>query len=193
MPLGSQSGTVDVSKKSILIAKVAVKNDHKPSQQPDLCCIFLNKDGSDLSFTKPDLVKTTPSGEKEYLVSIDIAPGTAKILSFRFTREIPLVMRATADLIVDKSVEIPGNSIVYLGNISVAIKPKSREDQPSAGLPFPLVDQAVAGFSTGTFEIKIEDRYESDVREFRARYPNMSTMDIAKNILPSSTDSKAGQ
>lgn len=60
-----------------------------------------------------------------------------------------------------------------------------------AGLPFPLVDQAVTGFSGGTFDVEIIDQFEKDELEFKSRFPALRDVNIQKAILPPFDRTKA--
>jgi hypothetical protein len=46
------------------------------------------------------------------------------------------------------------------------------------------MDQALAGFSTGTFDVVFTDKYEEDMIKFRSEYPALETVKIDKSILP---------
>lgn len=187
MPLSTGVSQLQTNEKSVLLAKVSIRNENAPSHQPDLCCIFVEKDGETYSYTKPTLVREYAEQGKEYLVSVDVAPGKAKINLARFIRQVPMLLMAMADLQFEQEIEVPSDSVVYVGNISAVIKDKEGDNDPSAGSLLPLVDQAVAGFSTGTFRVEISDNYEEDVAEFQSRYPFLKEREILKHILPSWT------
>ncbi len=184
MPLSTGVSQLQTAEKSVLLAKVTIRNENAPSHQPDLCCIFVEKDGETYSYTKPTLVKEYAEQGKEYLVSVDVAPGKAKINLARFIRQVPMLLMAMADLQFEQEIDVPSDSIVYVGNISAVIKDKETDDDLSAGSLLPLVDQAVAGFSTGTFRVDISDNYEQDIAEFQSRYPFLKEREILKHVLP---------
>ena len=184
MPLNAGMAGVDTAQKSILIAKVTIQNKKSLAHQPKLCCVFLEKEGETLSFTEPTLVSEISREGKEYLVSADVLPGKAKVNMARFIRQVPMLLMAMADLPFDQEIDVPPNSVVYIGNITAVIRDKSG-DEPAAGSLFPLIDQAVAGFSTGTFDVEIIDNYDADIQEFRSQYPQMKNREVIKKILPS--------
>ncbi|MCP5326992.1 MAG: hypothetical protein H7A09_11810 [Oceanospirillaceae bacterium] len=184
MPLQVDSDHVDLSKKSILVAKVHIKNEFKESHQPELCCMFVQKNGEDYSFTSPTMINDLGENGKEYFVSMDVDPGLTTINMARFVRKIPLLLWATADLPFSQEIDVPQNSIVYLGDITAVIKEKTSDDQPSAGGPVPLLDQAITGFSTGTFEVVVKDKYKSDVEELRQKYMSLKGMKVVDMTLP---------
>jgi len=47
-----------------------------------------------------------------------------------------------------------------------------------------LIDQAVAGFSTGTFDVVVEDKYDEDMKLFISEYPALQNTKVEKSILP---------
>lgn len=183
MPLNDTASAVDVSQKSILVAKLTITNVNKPGHQPNLLAVFLNQNEKDLSFTQPTLIADMDERGKEYFISMQAEPGKATLKLARFLRQIPLLLNAMADLPFEYEIEVPANQVVYIGNINAVIKPRG-EDQPRAGLVIPLIDQAVAGFSNGTFDVQITDNYDEDIEELRAKYPYLASREVAKIVLP---------
>ncbi len=186
MPLNDKVTEVDTSQKSILVGKLSIRNDNKPSHQPNLLAVFVNQNEKDFSFTKPTLVADLDKGGKEYFISMAVEPGKAKLKLARFMRQVPLLLNAMADLPFEYEIDVPANQVVYIGNINAIIKPRE-DDQPRAGQVIPLIDQAVAGFSNGTFEVSITDNYAEDMKALEAKYPFIANQTLAKNLLPSWT------
>ncbi|RZI94399.1 MAG: hypothetical protein EOP39_30515 [Rubrivivax sp.] len=79
------------------------------------------------------------------------------------------------------TVSAPG--VYYLGRVSAAVRER-KDDEFRAGPPIPLIDQAVAGASGGTFEIEIVDAWNEDENRFRQRFPVIATHPVQKAILP---------
>lgn len=185
MPL-QEKGKTDISlaQKSILVAKLSIKNANKESQQPTICCIFLKKDDKDLSFTEPTLVSDKDKEGKTYIVSMEVTPGTTQINLVRFFRQVPLLIMAMADLPFNQTIEVPANKVVYLGNIDAVILPRTDDSQPRAGSLIPLIDQAVAGFSNGTFSAKVTDNFNADVAEIKTKFPKVANLDFVNMTLP---------
>ncbi|WP_346839283.1 hypothetical protein [Microbulbifer sp. SAOS-129_SWC] len=181
MPLGA--GNADVSAKSILLAKVHVVNLNKPGHQPDLFSVVLEQNGEQRVFKAPTLVVDNGAGGKEYFVSVQANPGKAVLKVVTFTRSVPLLLNAIAALPLEYAIDVPANQVVYVGNIDAKIKPRA-DGQPRAGSVIPLIDQAVAGFSTGTFDVQITDNYDQDTAELRSKYPYLAKQDISKLVLP---------
>ncbi len=184
MPINPEATGIDTTERSILVGKVEISNEKAPSHQPVVLCMFLEQDGELLSFTDPTMLKETPDVGKEFLVSVQVKPGKVKIRFVRFVRNVPMLLFAVADLPLEDEIEVPPNSLVYIGNISAVIKQKEHDDDPSAGSMLPLIDQAIAGFSTGTFTAEITDNFDSDMSEFYSKYPYLKDRPVVKMILP---------
>lgn len=184
MPLHSGIEKVDLANKGVLLGRLMIKNENRPGQQPALLTVFVEQDGKMYSRTKPTLVQDYDKEGKDYLISIDAPAGAATLKVARFLRQVPLLMMATADLPFEHDIDIAANQFVYIGRINAVIKARESDDQPRAGSLVPLIDQAVAGFSNGTFEVDITDHYDEDVAELRSRYPYLVNRTITKAILP---------
>jgi hypothetical protein len=183
MPLQANATAIDTTQKSILVARVKIKNDNHQSQQPNLCCVILTNQSKSLNFSQPTLLSEAKDGTKDYFVSMDVAPGVTKLNFVHFIRSVPMLIMATADARLDYDIDVPNNKIVYLGNIDAVIVPRTDDSQPRAGSVIPLIDQSVAGFSSGTFKINITDQYESDTKDLIAKFPSLTGKEIVKNVL----------
>jgi hypothetical protein len=58
-----------------------------------------------------------------------------------------------------------------------------KEGEKRSGLVLPLLDQAVCGFSGGTFDITVTDRSATDIPYFLRAYPALTGMTIGKAIM----------
>jgi hypothetical protein len=74
--------------------------------------------------------------------------------------------------------------VTYLGRIEAVIRERKEETELRAGPLIPLLDQAVTGFSGGTFDIEIVDRYETDIAEFAKRHPFLASQSVGRAVLP---------
>ncbi len=183
MPLSSNSDRLDISdSKSLVVARVHVVNENRPSQQPDLCCIFLKRNDKLRSYTRPIIDQNQGQQGKSYFVSMDVEPGITSVEFGRFVRSVPMLIQASADLPMKVDIDVPPNSVVYLGNINVTIVPR-KDGEPAAGSMLPLIDQSVAGFSNGAFRVEIQDRYDEDMAAFRQRFPALATHTVANAVL----------
>ena len=91
---------------------------------------------------------------------------------------------------IHENITVNGPGIFYLGHISATVRER-QGDEFKAGASIPLLDQAVAGASGGTFDIEITDRWEKDEQVFKNKFPALVNADIKKSILPAFDREKA--
>ena len=60
---------------------------------------------------------------------------------------------------------------------------KKSDGDISSGSRFPLLDQALCGFSGGTFSVMVSDNYNNDIIRFQKEFPVLVGQDIAKRIM----------
>jgi hypothetical protein len=119
----------------------------------------------------------------EYPMSFELKPGVNKLDKIRLHYRSFLIS-AHASIPMDLNIDIKPNSVIYLGHMDIVIRPKQNDDEQSAGSPFPLIDQATAGFSNGTYDVIIRDNYDEDMKRFISEYPLLGKVKVEKNILP---------
>ena len=183
MTLESQSGALQLTSKSVGLFTLRTSNQYKPSYQPDVKSIEVTPQatGKAVKFK----VAKPHSQEKErfleYLISVDLPPDTytlgdvagqspqfLTIGSFRFP--------------VGASFELPPNAVVYLGHVNM-VNRKRKEGEARSGSIVPLIDQAVSGYSDGTFDVSIWDKSETDIPLFEQTYPELEQYVIVKSIM----------
>jgi hypothetical protein len=89
-----------------------------------------------------------------------------------------------------ETVEIKPNTIVYLGHIDATVIER-KDGELRAGPVIPLVDQAVTGFSGGTWDISVSDQFDNDVTAFKKDFPALSNASIERDVLPAWDKQKA--
>jgi hypothetical protein len=57
------------------------------------------------------------------------------------------------------------------------------DEEHRAGGVLPLIDQAVAGFSDGTFDVVFSDNYDGDMGRFISKFPALNNVPVEKAIL----------
>ena len=80
--------------------------------------------------------------------------------------------------------------VYYLGHVNATVRERKGEEF-KAGPSIPLIDQAIAGASGGTFDIDITDGFDKDEALFRAKFPALAGVKITKAILPAFDRAKA--
>jgi len=187
MPLQEKAAAPDLNQKSVMVARLKVRNEYKPGHQPKLSFVVAKDskkpEPETFSFTEPTLLSEADEAGRDYFFSMEMAPGPINILGVHFSRQIPLLLSASAVAELNAELDVPPNTILYLGSIDAVIIERTNDSQPRAGAVIPLIDQAVAGFSGGTFRLDVKDDYENDQKELFARYPFLKGKEIQKRIL----------
>lgn len=194
MPLADEGSKLDASKPLFLMS-VVVQNDYRGRWQPRILNVILEKDGEagkpeSLVFRMDSKGTITPeTGNATYLVRFpgDAAPHTVRgfnsmasafpIHGFYF---VPL----------HASLAKSAGGVYYLGSIKAVVRER-KDGEFRAGPPIPLIDQAIAGASTGTFDVDVTDAYDADVALFRKTFPELKGVDVKRAVLPKWDRAKA--
>jgi hypothetical protein len=185
--LSKGQNKIDLSKESIALLSVRLSNQNKPSKQLTLNGVFICPE-SETCQARPywhkanDAYRSEKGMFNDYLMSISLKEGKYNMHTL-FTKYSAFLIHATALAPLDLNVEIKPNSVIYLGHINVVLRKKKSDQEKRAAL-FPLIDAAVAGYSTGTFDVVVEDRFDEDMQSLISEYPGLQTVNVEKSILP---------
>jgi hypothetical protein len=183
MALEQKPEKLDLSTKSLGLFTLKTSNQYKPSYEPDVEFITItskeNKEDVIFQVKKPH--KKESKNFLEYLISIDLAPGTYTIGNISGHSNNILTIGAFV-FPADADFELPPDSVVYLGHLYM-VNRKRNEGEKRSGSIFPLVDQAASGYGGGTFDITIIDRSEEDVPLFEQTYPELEKYIINNSIM----------
>lgn len=179
--------SVDVTKESIVLLTVKIANEYKTGYQPDIKSVFIStadkNDSKNYSFSVDEKFNEVKDSYNEYLLSCQLPPGEYKIREI-YARSglFPVIGNFYAPVFSSFSLE--PNKIIYLGHIDATVKERKDENSLTAGPPIPLIDQAVTGASGGTFDIKITDKFENDIKLFQQKYPYIAKHNVDNQTLP---------
>jgi hypothetical protein len=179
MPFNQSVKAIDNSK-GVLVGSITIQNKNKPEYQPMLWTVFVKKDGKEFAFIKPTFISGNSEGNK-YLFSIAFEPGAAELYAFRFLGSGTFI-NGLAQLPFEQQITFEKNKIIYIGDITATIIPRENEE-PRAGPVIPIIDQAVLGFSSGTFVVDIKDNYNTDIQFIKQKFPYLKDKMISKMIL----------
>jgi len=190
MALTKGQATIDTGKKSIALLSLKIANQHKPSCQPYIYGAVLCPQSETCSRPLPylhkadDPIRSEDDSFKEYLLSFELENGAYVLqwLSARYS--IPILIEAGGKVPLQMKIDIPPNKVSYLGHLDVVLRERKNDSETRAGSLFPLIDQAATGFSTGTFDVVVEDRFEEDMKLFVSEYPGLKIVTVEKSILP---------
>jgi hypothetical protein len=193
MALTKGQTVIDTEKKPIALLTVKLFNVNRPSCQLDLHgayivpkpvmqCSSWDERGPNIYFAE-DPFKSEKNEYNEYLLSFYLEPGINTIISLGVVYNIPLLVGAGASIPLYLETSIKPGSVTYLGHINAILRERKNDNEERAGL-IPLIDAAIVGFSTGTFDVIIEDQFEKDLPLFISEFPGLQKVSIEKSILP---------
>ena len=195
MPLSGDNDKVEANK-PIALLTVTLRNDFKPAFTPKLTTVSVSRNGGAQSADRfsfaPDEKSRHESRDlpdNTYYLRLGLEPGPYSLNSIQSLGQFfPISGQFFTYVLQD--FRMPSSGVTYLGNISANVLPKQEGDVP-AGAIIPLIDQAVSGAYTGTFDVRISDRSATDLSEFRKRFPALQSVRIDKAILPPFDRNKA--
>jgi hypothetical protein len=183
MALVKGQSEINTTDKSLVLLSVKISNQNKPGYQPELTTAVLIGSEKQTINIRDGLVKEENDKHKNYLLSFTLTPGSYVISELIGNYKIPLLLNAHCEVPLKSSIEVKPNSITYLGHVDATIVERKNDTEERAGGMIPLLDQGLAGFSTGTFVVKVEDRYDEDLAAYRSEFPGLKPLTIAKAIL----------
>ncbi|GHT85916.1 hypothetical protein AGMMS49960_04330 [Betaproteobacteria bacterium] len=126
-----------------------------------------------------------------YLLRLELSPGRYEIIGLTsLARLFPINGFFFTPL--HSPLEVKESGVYYLGHINATVRER-QENEFKAGSSIPLIDQAIAGASTGTFDVEITDDFATDEAVFRSKFPALAAIPIQKTILPAFDRAKAQQ
>jgi hypothetical protein len=209
MALTKGQSDIDLTKKSIALLSVKTSNLFESTFQFDLIGAIICPQSEKCSNPRPYLHKADSpyKSEKdrfnEYLLSFELEPGTYSIHSLG-TFYDTLLTSAGGYVPVDIKFDVRSNAISYLGHINLILRERNSDTEKRAGrellnigpiISIELKDKSRTGFSTGTFDVIVEDKFDEDMKLFISEYPVLRKVKVEKAILPQWTrpDSKKEQ
>jgi len=184
-PMALKAGTrvVDTSSKSIAVFTLRTQNAFKPSYRPNVKVVEIVNETTSAGRTyRADPAYIQDDDACEYLISVNVTPGTHSVgrvmgQSIKF----PLVAARFA-FPVNGQFEVLENSVTYIGHVNM-VNRERQDGEARSGSVIPLVDQAVAGYSGGTFDITVSDRSVTDIPLFIQTYPCLDGIEITPAVM----------
>ena len=192
MALTKGKSDINLKNKSIALLSVRISNQYKPSRQLELLSVVICPQSE--PNCRHDLLSNPGSPYKpykrkkrhfnEYLLSYELESGTFNIDGFYTTYQIPALISGFGFAKLNLKTEIKPNSISYLGHLDIILREKKSDAEIRAGSAIPFIDQSIAGFSSGTFDVVVEDKFDEDMKSFISEYPALQKIKVEKSILP---------
>jgi len=181
MALNHQGASLDLSTKSIAVFTLSTSNAYRPFYNPNVQCVRILSGNSEDRKFRVEQTCRSESGSYDYLVSVDVQPGAHTLKNVMGNSFGPLVM-ATFDFPVEGTFQVPANSVTYVGHVEM-VNRERQSGETRSGSIFPLVDQAVAGYSGGTFDVTLSDRSKTDIPLFTQNYPCLQGVQISTAVM----------
>jgi hypothetical protein len=184
MSLTGKSESIDVTEKSMVLLTVKLVNQVSPRYQPDI----INMNIEPKNERKPRLFKMDDEGRflsdsgNEFLYRISMPPGKYIIRAIAGeSKHFPVMSNFLVPIHTD--LDVPAGKIIYIGRISAVNRARTGNEE-RAGMIFPLIDQAVAGFSGGTWDVEVIDNQDEDMQSLKNRFVALQNASVEKQILP---------
>ena len=190
MPLQSDAEKVGAAGKAVYLMSVSLQNSCRDRFVPELKTVQVARDGANpkadpMSF-KMDSKGVHEFEEKnlppKYLVRLELDAGNYTIQGLpSVARGFPI--RAGFFAPMHSPLNAVQGGVFYLGAVNANVRERKGEEF-KAGPTIPLIDQAVACASSGTFDVEIKDSYETDIPLFADTFPQLKGIRVEKSILP---------
>jgi hypothetical protein len=191
MALTKDQTKFELSKESVALLSLKMSNQNNPNFQLKLIYAFICPESETCrGEPSPSYMhkakapyRSEADSFNEYLLSFNLAAGTYNIRTLLVGTGIPFLAPAGAKVPLDLKAKIKHNSVVYLGHVDVTLRKRMNDNEERAAL-FPLINAAVTGFSTGAFDVIVEDHFDEDMKKFITEYPVLQSVNVEKSILP---------
>jgi hypothetical protein len=177
------------SNKPIYLMTVTMRNTYVTAYQPKLVALKVQKiTKSDyptiLLFEADQAAKSesiSPTIGNSYLLRMELEPGEYTILGINSMGQ-SMLLTGTYFVPIDDRVVSSNSGIHYLGHVEATLRKRNGDEFHAGGL-FPIQDQNTVGAFSGTFDVEISDRWETDSANFLAKFPALSGANVKKDIM----------
>jgi hypothetical protein len=175
--------------KPTFLMTATLRNSYRTSFQPKLIVVHVEravvKGAEDrINFTMDKKAKNESDSAIEgssYLLRMELESGEYVIRGLSsMGRTFPIIGAYFAPVHAKLTSAEPG--VFYLGHIEATVRER-KDNEFKAGPSIPLIDQAIAGASTGTFDMEISDQWEKDGPRFLAKFQVLNGVNVQKRIL----------
>ena len=178
---------VNLNNQGMVLMSIEVDNQYKPDYQPQIMVVNIEtpdaESKKDRHNFKTDMegIITSSHGTR-YLMRMKLQPGEY-IARAALCQYYALFLMATCQIPIHGEFKVNAGEITYLGRVSATMRER-HGDEFRAGPVIPLIDQAVTGFSSSTFDVVISDQQKEDLRAFTENFSALKSEDIKISILP---------
>jgi hypothetical protein len=174
----------------VYLMTATIKNDYKSYYEPRLLVVNVEKAGAKDSADRLNFTMDAPAkydeNDKEtgnsYLLRLPLPSGQYELVGLTsLSQRFPI--NGTFFTPLHHKLDVKAGGVYYLGHVNATVRER-QGNEFKAGVSIPLIDQAVAGASTGTWDVEIVDAWATDEALFRARFPALKDAAITKAVLP---------
>jgi hypothetical protein len=189
MALSKETQAIDLTQESVAVMTVRVGNTYKTGYQPRLRYVAVRSEEGEkknTAFQIGELLSRDESETNQFeeaVVSFSLPPGKYQLRTVGVASQ-SLLTPGSGMVPVFTRFEVKPQQVVYLGRIEAVRRERKDDGELRAGIVIPLIDQAVSGYSGGTFDVVIRDSYEKDVATLRTLYPALQKVQVTKAVLP---------
>lgn len=174
----------------IYLMTTTIKSAYRESHQPKLRVVHVEKaivkgKKDRFNFVMDDKAKNEsddPSIGSEYLLRMELSKGDY-VLRGLSSQSSSFPIHGFFFTPIHEDIKATESGVFYLGHIDATVRERVGNEF-KAGSSIPLIDQAIAGASGGTFDIEITDQWDIDKEKFLNKFPALSGVEIKKTILP---------
>jgi hypothetical protein len=189
LPMALSDGSAPKADKVTLLMSVTLDNRYKPSSQPELLVVNVEKGGAKdkadrFNFTPDAKALRNSAGEntpKSYFLSLELNPGDY-VMPAMTSMARKILINGMFQTVLMQDLSFPQAGVYYIGHVQADVRER-KDDEERAGPVIPLIDQAVVGASGGTFDVTISDRWAKDETVFKEAYPGLNTVGVEKKLL----------
>jgi hypothetical protein len=189
MALSKDAAGLELGQQSLVLMTMRLGNTYKPDSQPKLRAVSIRAEEGERATTSFEIGELIARDEsqtnqfEEAAFSFPLPPGRYQMREVSvYTPGIFAPGSGTVPIFA--RFEVKPGQVVYLGRIEAVRRERKDDAELRAGSVVPLIPQAVSGYSGGTFDVKIRDAYESDLKLLRDSYPALQKAQVAKSVLP---------
>ena len=188
MPYSQDQPAPDAAK-AVYLMTLTTKNTYHTSFQPDMLVINVESEGAKSKAERLNFVideaGTNETGMPEpgnsYLIRMQLPPGEYVIQGVTcLNRQFPVI--ASFFVPLHEKLAVTGSGFYYLGHVDGTVRERVGNEF-RAGSVIPLIDQAAAGASGGTFDVVISDQWDKDSQLFTSKFSALQGANVQKAIM----------
>lgn len=191
MAFNDESEVVEKKTNPVFLMTAKISNQYRHSHQPELIVVHVERtDAAEakdhINFTIDDKAKKEtddPVLGNYYYLRMELENGKY-VLRGLSSMSSSFPIHGFFFTPVHENIVANGKGVFYLGHINATVRER-QGDEFKAGPSIPLIDQAFAGASGGTFDIEITDQWDKDEEVFRSRFTALANVEVKKALLPS--------